>query len=138
MIAGLAQQLGLSAGSEWIPPLLDHPQAAQSFLRLYDALTTPGPESMRDAAEQELFETIAPLLGRAPATRAQLLSQELARDAQPQLPVSLAELAAEAGLSRFHFLRAFNTATQLPPHAYRLQRQLQMARRLILAGLRHR
>lgn len=139
LIAGLAQQMELSAGSEWIHPVLDHPQAAQAFLRLYAMLTTPGPESTPDTAEQELFQALAPLLGHAPATQAHLLSKELAQakariDAQPHQPVSLAELAADAGLSRFHFLRAFKAATQLPPHAYRQQRQLQMARRLILAG----
>lgn len=48
-------------------------------------------------------------------------------DAHPEIPVSLAELAAEAGLSRFHFLRAFKATTKLPPRAYRLQRQLQTA-----------
>lgn len=49
-------------------------------------------------------------------------------------PVSLAELAREAGLSRFQFLRGFTRATGLPPHAYLVQRRLQLARRLIGLG----
>ena len=49
-------------------------------------------------------------------------------------PVSLADLAREAGLSRFQFLRGFTRATGLPPHAYLVQRRLQHARRLIALG----
>ena len=49
-------------------------------------------------------------------------------------PVSLDELAREAGLSRFQFLRAFTRATGLPPHAYVVQRRLQRARYLITRG----
>ena len=49
-------------------------------------------------------------------------------------PVSLAELAQAAGLSRFQFLRSFTRATGLPPHAYLVQRRLQHARRLIAIG----
>ena len=41
--------------------------------------------------------------------------------------VSLAALAADAGLSRFHFCRAFKDSTGLSPHAWLRQRQLERA-----------
>jgi AraC family transcriptional regulator len=41
--------------------------------------------------------------------------------------VSLAALALEANLSRFHFCRAFKESTGLSPHAWRRQRQLEQA-----------
>jgi AraC family transcriptional regulator len=41
--------------------------------------------------------------------------------------VSLAALAADAGLSRFHFCRAFKESTGLSPHAWRRQHQLEQA-----------
>lgn len=44
------------------------------------------------------------------------------------------ELAALAGLSRYHFIRAFRCAFGLPPHAYVNQLRLQHARKLLLAG----
>jgi AraC-like DNA-binding protein len=44
-------------------------------------------------------------------------------------------LAAEAGLSRYQFLRAFTRLTGLPPHAYLLQRRVQHARQLVRRGL---
>ena len=46
--------------------------------------------------------------------------------------VSLATLAADAGLSRFHFCRAFKESTGLSPHAwlrqYRLEHAMNMLR----------
>lgn len=48
--------------------------------------------------------------------------------------MTLATLAAVAGISRWHFTRLFSAATGLPPHAYRIQRQIQKARRLLAAG----
>ncbi len=48
--------------------------------------------------------------------------------------VSLEDLAAEAGLSRYHLLRVFKAATGLSPYAYQLQLRANHARRLLLAG----
>ena len=139
LIAQTAQAMGHGAGVEFMHPVLSHPPAAAAFERLYTALARPEQEPWQDILEQELLQILSPLLGSARPAHDGLLSRELARareriDAHPDVPVSLAELAAEAGLSRFHFLRAFKAATHLPPHAYRLQRQLHMARRLIMAG----
>jgi AraC family transcriptional regulator len=41
--------------------------------------------------------------------------------------VSLAALASEAGLSRFHFCRAFKESTGLSPHAWLRQQRLEQA-----------
>ncbi|WP_153099748.1 AraC family transcriptional regulator [Paraburkholderia hayleyella] len=139
LIAQFSKAMGHSTGVEFIHPVLNHQPAAIAFGRLYTALTKPGQEPWQELVEQELFQILPSLLGHIRSTQMKLLSKELAQakariDAHPEVPVSLTELAAEAGLSRFHFLRAFKAATHLPPHAYRLQRQLQMARRLIMTG----
>jgi AraC-like DNA-binding protein len=55
-------------------------------------------------------------------------------DDDPCNAATLAELAAEAGLSRFQFLREFARDTGLPPHAYLIQRRLALAHRLIARG----
>ena len=55
-------------------------------------------------------------------------------DDDPCNAATLAELAAEAGLSRFQFLREFARDTGLPPHAYLIQRRLALAHRLIAHG----
>jgi AraC-like DNA-binding protein len=48
--------------------------------------------------------------------------------------VSLAELAAVAGMDRFHFARQFKASFGLPPHAYRLHMRLLVAQRALEAG----
>jgi AraC family transcriptional regulator len=45
--------------------------------------------------------------------------------------VSLAALAADAGLSRFHFCRAFKESTGLSPHAWLRQHQLEQAMKML-------
>ncbi len=48
--------------------------------------------------------------------------------------ISLAELAAEAGLSRFHLIRAFQRATGQTPHAYVINRRVELAKVRLRAG----
>ena len=48
--------------------------------------------------------------------------------------VSLDDVAAAAGLSRFHLVRAFRAAFGLPPHAYQVQMRLARARQLLAEG----
>jgi AraC-like DNA-binding protein len=55
-------------------------------------------------------------------------------DDDPAAALTLAELAAEAGMSRFQLLRSFAQAMGLPPHAYRMQRRVVLARQLIARG----
>ncbi len=47
----------------------------------------------------------------------------------------LHELAREAGLSRFHFLRSFSSEVGIPPHAYVLQLRIARARELLRTGM---
>jgi len=46
----------------------------------------------------------------------------------------LAELAREAGLSRYHLIRAFRAETGMTPHAYQLDQRINHARQLLRAG----
>jgi AraC-like DNA-binding protein len=48
--------------------------------------------------------------------------------------VSLAELAALGGVSRFNLLWSFAREVGITPHAYLIQRRLGAARRLLAAG----
>ena len=57
-----------------------------------------------------------------------LLDEETARR------VSLGEMAAMAGLSRFHFLRSFSRAYGVSPYAYSLNRRLLQVRRRLADG----
>ena len=46
----------------------------------------------------------------------------------------LADIAREAGLSAFHFARAFRTATRGTPHQYLLEQRVAEAQRMLLRG----
>lgn len=49
-------------------------------------------------------------------------------DDDPARPLRLTDLAQEAGMNQFRFLRSFARATGLTPHSYLLQRRLHLAR----------
>ncbi|MFJ4831193.1 helix-turn-helix domain-containing protein [Streptomyces sp. NPDC088747] len=51
-------------------------------------------------------------------------------------PPSLAELAADLGLSRYQLLRAFRTTMGMPPYAWLAQHRVDRARTLLEAGRR--
>ncbi|MEI5100238.1 AraC family transcriptional regulator [Streptomyces sp. PmtG] len=51
-------------------------------------------------------------------------------------PPTLAQLAADAGLSRYQLLRAFRTTMGMPPYAWLAQHRVARARGLLESGLR--
>ena len=62
-------------------------------------------------------------------TPAQKIMRQLADN--PEQPFSIAEMAALAGCSRWHFLRCFQKETGMTPHAFQLACRLRQARRLL-------
>jgi AraC family transcriptional regulator len=55
----------------------------------------------------------------------------LIKAACPTGPLTLAELALEAGLSEFHFARMFKQSTRQAPHQYVMQRRMVRAETLV-------
>jgi AraC-like DNA-binding protein len=122
-------------------PALHDPLLARRFARLFAELTGPAPDAL--AAEEGVLRTLALLLARhgsrplravgAPASVTRALRR---MDEAPERPVTLAELAALSGVSRFQLLRGFSRAVGATPHAYLLQQRVRLARRLLAAGRR--
>ncbi|MEH3144529.1 MAG: AraC family transcriptional regulator [Methylobacterium frigidaeris] len=109
--------------------------------RLFRRLTEVGTDPL--AVEEDLLRTVMHWLLRHGGRPAPLpapppcVARALRRlDEAPHLPVSLAELAALSGVSRFQLLRGFSRTVGTTPHAYRLQRRVGFARRLLAAGSR--
>jgi len=112
------------------PQLRDHSASA----RLAEAFAA------RDGLEFEgaLLSALAPLLARRRAGSAASPAIARARqriDDDPASRVRLGELAAEADLSRFQFLRAFAREVGATPQAYARQARARLARRLVRSGL---
>jgi AraC family transcriptional regulator len=69
--------------------------------------------------------TSQPVLGGLSPTALRRAIERFRSDSDAD--VSLAALAADAGLSRFHFCRAFKQSTGLSPHAWLRQYRLEQA-----------
>lgn len=135
VIAEALAGMGRSPRGELPFPVLAAPGLAPAFVALRaGVLAGDG-----DAVQADLMALLAPLVGQqdaAPTAPPAAVRRLRARiDAAPHDPVALDATAAEAGLSPWQLLRAFKRLTGLPPHAYRLQRQLHAARGHIAAGL---
>lgn len=118
------------------------PFIASSVRALGDELRAPRErgelfvDSIADAIALHLLREPAPRQAATPV-RLALAPRALTRardriDASLETGVSLAELADEVGLSRFHFARAFRAATGLPPHQYLTSRRIERAKDLLL------
>ena len=122
-----------TAQAEFCWPALRQPQHAARFNRLFHAMTAVSSGTFALQCESDLLLLLSALQDRPmvvdPPASVRLALQRLADD--PACAVSLAELAALSGISRFHFLRSFAAATGLTPHAYQMQQRLHLARRLI-------
>lgn len=118
---------------EFSHPVLRNPALGRALHRLFTALTTTG---LSLGAEGDLVTLRAALEDRrtAPARFGPVARTVEALRDDPARTVTLADLAARAGLSRFHFLRSFAKATGLTPHAFQMQARLHLARRLIAEG----
>jgi len=120
-------------------PVIHDAILAQSFLRAFASVTDEATDPL--AREEDLTLLLGALLAQHASMRPpqqRLASVVRARrriDSDPTTEVSLTELAAEAGVSRFQLLRNFAKETGLPPHAYRLARRVHLARRFILGGM---
>lgn len=132
-------------------PVMRDARLAQALQRLFawqdrwaaQRQTTPVDALLALTGEEALAHALALLLAghvaaplRAESRAVPALSRvrdRLAADLAGPVP-SLAELAAQAGLSRYQLLRHFEKAYGLPPHAWLLQQRVERARGLIRAG----
>ncbi|MDQ0474393.1 AraC family transcriptional regulator [Labrys wisconsinensis] len=127
---------------EFTWPALRQSAAAVPFARLFAALTDGSggvPGLHEEGLLLDLLGAVAHERSRRDAARSAPAAIRRARgliDDDPAAPVTLADLARVSGLSRFQVLRGFAAATGLTPHAYLVQRRIDLARRLIGRGTR--
>jgi AraC-like DNA-binding protein len=137
----ISQALGeeLPGTVEMVRPVARDRLLAQHFTDLFTCLTIAPTDDL--AAEEHLLRTLVCLLGRhgtarpRPSNAAPCVRKAIERmSSAPGENVSLAELAALSGVSRFQFLRGFLRTVGSTPHAYLIQLRVRLARRLLGEG----
>ncbi|MBR0874139.1 helix-turn-helix transcriptional regulator [Bradyrhizobium tropiciagri] len=121
-----------------------HPDPITSRLLLSAADVLEGNEALDTLFRQQLTDLLAtrllaahigvptpirPALGGLAPKVLQRATERLRSDSDAD--VSLAALASDAGLSRFHFCRAFKESTGLSPHAWLRQHRLEQAMKML-------
>lgn len=140
--SALVAESGLASPHFPVPVVAD-PELASAFRAAHVALAT-GADALE--AETRLTSGFATLLARhaepGPRRRGRQPGHRVARATMARLadqlldPPSLAEIAAEFGLSRFQLLRAFHTEVGMPPYAWLAQYRVNRARCLLVDGHR--
>lgn len=145
-IARVGEELfGPGAGTfRFARPLFQDADIAAAFEALFEAAAREesGPA---DALEKEslLVAALWMLMSRctqvaAPRPDGENRAARAVREllaADPAAAHSLGDLARAAGHGRFHTLRLFREAYGLPPHAYRTQLRVEMAKNLLARGV---
>ncbi len=126
---------GKRSETEFTRPVLQNVVAAHRFAAAYAAHE----RGNEDAMDEQLILLLAGMLGDPRTSRArapQSIDQVKERiDADPAADHPLDELAQISGTSRFKTLRGFAALTGLTPHAYIIQRRLDLAKALIRSGV---
>lgn len=129
---------GRSTELELAHPVRTDPAAASLFRKTFRSL-------MRGQEQEATTETLVLLLNRLAVhgagslqgngTPIGLRRAQQAIDDDPAARHSLASLASVADLGQFHLIRSFAAQTGMTPHAYTMQRRLQLTRRLLRRGV---
>jgi AraC-like DNA-binding protein len=125
---------------EIMHPVARDPVLAGHFARLFGWLTASRPDRL--ASDENLLRTLIYMLRRhgtalRPTSRgaSPCVAKAIKRlDSAPDTTISLAELAALSGVSRFQLLRGFARELGITPHAYLVQRRVLLARRFLADG----
>jgi len=132
---------GRHHGGEITSPVMRHTGLAAQVERLFAAVTSgTAPASLRE----ELLFLLLPRVfatnnnqhGPAPSAASGIRHARDLIDDDPVTAWSLSDLATASGLSRFQLVRGFARVTGLTPHAYLMQRRIDLSRRLIARGMR--
>jgi AraC-like DNA-binding protein len=137
----VAAEIGDRCGPspEIVRPAVRDPDLRLRLEALFGHLTSAFPDRL--ALEEALLEALMLAFTRygarppEPDGPSPSVGKALRRlDETPEAAVSLSELAALSGVSRFQLLRGFARKVGATPHAYLLQRRVRIAKHLLGAG----
>jgi AraC-like DNA-binding protein len=131
---------GRTGAFELSDPVIRDRGVANRYRSLFAAMTVCSGTAQNMQAEELLFLMLEQLVENRKAVKEarsvpKAIAAAIAKiDDEPDAPLSLYDLAQLCGISRFQLLRGFARATGLTPHAYMIQRRLQMTKRMIARG----
>jgi AraC-like DNA-binding protein len=125
--------------AEIVRPVAHDPVLAWCLTELFDSVIGGNSEPLE--REEKMLRSIIWLFRRHGVAKFMSggSSPSVARavkriDSAPERQVSLTELAALSGVSRFQLLRAFSRDLGITPHAYVIQRRVLLAQRFLADG----
>ena len=125
--------------TEIVRPVARDPLLARRVTELFDSLTAEDSDSLE--REENLLRSMICLFRRHGTAKfvhrgsSPCVRRAVERiDSAPERQVSLGELAALSGVSRFQLLRGFSREVGITPHAYLIQRRVLLAQRFLAAG----
>jgi len=128
-----------TGGELIVRPVARDPQLATHVVRLFAQVERREPDCL--ATEESLLCCLMLVSRRhrvggpsAAIASPPVLKAKQRLDAAPEVPTTLAELAALSGVSRFQLLRGFAREVGTTPHAYLIQLRVRLVRRLLAAG----
>jgi AraC-like DNA-binding protein len=143
LIAGAVGDMseGKNTAGEFSRPVIQDADAAWRFRQLFAIATADAHANASLLQEELLLEMLADVMreqnfvGTELSAPAEIARAQRMIDDDPLASVTLEDLALESGMSRFQVLRGFARKTGMTPHAYLVQRRIDIARRLIAQGM---
>lgn len=132
---------GATQAPDFAAPVLADEPLRRAFDAAFDGAITRGENGNEMIAETATLRMVALLAVNLSSTGRQSSASTISIrrtreriDADPAANLTLTDLAADSGSSRYQLLRAFARELGLTPHAYIVQQRIALARRLIRAG----
>jgi AraC-like DNA-binding protein len=130
---------GRLANCEFSKPVMRSAGLAARFRSIFAAATAADRPDVLLRGEELAVALMAAALQLAPPGTPTKVPKSIEAavsviDDDPLAPLTLTDLARVSRLSRFQLVRGFARATGLTPHAYLVQRRIDIVRRLIATG----
>jgi AraC-like DNA-binding protein len=118
-----------------VHPIVDDQRLARRFVDLHRTSLRAVPALEMQAALTAFLDDLlgTPSAGHPDRSVVAQVATRLHDDVTRN--VSLDELAATVGCSKFHLVRQFRTVTGVPPHTYQIGLRVRLARRLLERGV---
>ena len=141
LVAGAVHDIsgGKTHVAEFDCPVIRNASIAARLRTLFAVTASDAPLPATPLPEELLLTVLAGVTSErytraAPRVPAAVLRARELIDDDPVAPLTLHGMAQQSGLSQFQLLRGFAKATGMTPHAYIVQRRIDLARRMIAGG----